>query len=312
MRPTLGPDRFADVQPPIARPPTAERRPVTTEHHGRSRVDEYEWLRDKGSAEVTAYLEAENDYTEERTAHLADLRQAIFDEIKARTLETDLSVPTRNRGSLVLRPLLRGEGVRRQLPGAGAPTRTTGRRRGPTRTARPDQPRAARRGGAARPRRARRGARVLLPRRVERQPRRHAARLLDRRGRRRALHDPGQGPRHRRAADDEVVGVIGGATWDRAGETFYYTTVDESWRSDKVWRHRLGTDPGRRRAGPPRDRRAVLRRRRPDPQRPLPGRRQRVQDHLGVPVPRRRRPRATGSGSSPSGARVSSTRSTTR
>ena len=25
---------------------------------------------------------------------------------------------------------------------------------------------------------------------------------------------------------------------------FYYTTVDESWRPDKVWRHRLGTDPG--------------------------------------------------------------------
>ena len=40
---------------------------------------------------------------------------------------------------------------------------------------------------------------------------------------------------------DEIVGVIGGATWDRAGEHLYYTTVDDSWRSDKVWRHRLGT-----------------------------------------------------------------------
>ena len=47
---------------------------------------------------MTAYLEAENAYTQDRTAHLADLRQAIFDEIKARTRETDLSVPTRNRG----------------------------------------------------------------------------------------------------------------------------------------------------------------------------------------------------------------------
>ena len=37
------------------------------------------------------------------------------------------------------------------------------------------------------------------------------------------------------------MGVIGGATWDRAGESFYYTTVDDAWRSDKVWRHRLGT-----------------------------------------------------------------------
>ena len=40
---------------------------------------------------------------------------------------------------------------------------------------------------------------------------------------------------------DEIAGVIGGATWDRAGEHLYYTTVDESWRADKIWRHRLGT-----------------------------------------------------------------------
>jgi oligopeptidase B len=41
--------------------------------------------------------------------------------------------------------------------------------------------------------------------------------------------------------DDVVTGVIGGATWDRAGTSFYYVTVDESWRADKVWRHALGT-----------------------------------------------------------------------
>ncbi|HRK47630.1 MAG TPA: oligopeptidase B, partial [Nocardioides sp.] len=82
----------------MPRPPLAERRPVTSQHHGRTRVDDYEWLRDKGAPEVTAYLEAENAYTQEQTAHLAGLRQAIFDEIKGRTRETDLSVPTRNRG----------------------------------------------------------------------------------------------------------------------------------------------------------------------------------------------------------------------
>ena len=64
---------------------------------------------------------------------------------------------------------------------------------------------------------------------------------------------------------DEIPGTLGGATWDRGGEHFYYTTVDESWRPDKVWRHRLGTDPGRRRAGPPRARPAVLARRRAGP-----------------------------------------------
>ena len=37
--------------------PRADRRPVTTEHHGRTRVDEYDWLRAKEAPEVTAKSE---------------------------------------------------------------------------------------------------------------------------------------------------------------------------------------------------------------------------------------------------------------
>jgi len=87
----------AEATPP-ARPPVADRRPVTTEHHGRARTDEYDWLRAKDTPEVTAYLEAENAWTAAATDHLAGLRDAIFGEIKSRTKESDLSVPTRNRG----------------------------------------------------------------------------------------------------------------------------------------------------------------------------------------------------------------------
>jgi len=87
----------AEATPPSS-PPVADRRPVTTEHHGRARTDEYDWLRAKDSPEVTAYLEAENTWTAASTDHLAGLREAIFGEIKARTKETDLSVPTRTRG----------------------------------------------------------------------------------------------------------------------------------------------------------------------------------------------------------------------
>jgi len=77
------------------KPPVADRRPFSRTHHGDTVVDEYEWLRDKDDAAVVAHLEAENAYTDERLAGLEPLRQAIFDEIKARTKETDLSVPTR-------------------------------------------------------------------------------------------------------------------------------------------------------------------------------------------------------------------------
>ena len=53
-------------------------------------------MRDKSDPETIAYLEAENAYTKSQTAHLATLREQIFDEIKLRTQETDLSVPSRS------------------------------------------------------------------------------------------------------------------------------------------------------------------------------------------------------------------------
>jgi len=75
--------------------PAAARRSLIRTHHGDAFDDPYEWLRDKDSPEVIAHLEAENVYTDETTAHLGDLREQLFQEIKARVQETDLSVPAR-------------------------------------------------------------------------------------------------------------------------------------------------------------------------------------------------------------------------
>lgn len=77
------------------RPPEAARRITTRTHHGDDFDDAYEWLRAKDDAEVIAHLEAENAYAEARTAHLAPLREKLFQEVRSRVLETDLSVPTR-------------------------------------------------------------------------------------------------------------------------------------------------------------------------------------------------------------------------
>lgn len=74
-------------------PPVAAQKPWTRTHHGEDVADPYEWLRDGEDPEVLAHLEAENAYAEATTAHLAPLRQRLFDEIRSRTLETDLSVP---------------------------------------------------------------------------------------------------------------------------------------------------------------------------------------------------------------------------
>jgi oligopeptidase B len=79
--------------PPVPHPPAATRRDVVREHHGDTITDPYEWLRDKQDPAVIAHLEAENAYAESATGALGPLREAIFEEIRGRTLETDLSVP---------------------------------------------------------------------------------------------------------------------------------------------------------------------------------------------------------------------------
>ncbi|MBU2667766.1 S9 family peptidase [Actinoplanes bogorensis] len=76
-------------------PPSARQVPSERTFHGDTVTDEYAWLADKEDPQTRAYLEAENAWSEQATAHLAGLRETIFDEIKGRTLETDLSVPAR-------------------------------------------------------------------------------------------------------------------------------------------------------------------------------------------------------------------------
>ena len=84
---------YADA-PHTSTAPIAKRQPTTRIHHGDVFIDPYEWLRDKDDSEVISYLEAENAYTEAQTARLSELSDAVFGEIKARTKETDLSVPS--------------------------------------------------------------------------------------------------------------------------------------------------------------------------------------------------------------------------
>ena len=81
------------VSSPVVTTPVAERRPTQRLHHRDLFEDPYEWLRDRDNPEVIGYLEAENAYTEAETAANQDLVDAVFGEIKARTKETDLSVP---------------------------------------------------------------------------------------------------------------------------------------------------------------------------------------------------------------------------
>ena len=76
-------------------PPVAKRVPHRTTRHGRDVLDDYAWLADREDPDTIAYLEAENAYAEDSLASQAPLRETIFQEIKSRVVETDLSVPVR-------------------------------------------------------------------------------------------------------------------------------------------------------------------------------------------------------------------------
>jgi oligopeptidase B len=76
-------------------PPVAEKQPQVLELHGDRRVDNYFWMRDRNDPKVTAYLEAENAYTEAMMQHTQKLQTQLYDEMLARIKETDLSVPSR-------------------------------------------------------------------------------------------------------------------------------------------------------------------------------------------------------------------------
>jgi oligopeptidase B len=85
-------------------PPVAKIEPVRHEQLGRTRTDDYAWMKDDNwrevlrdpsviKADVKAYLEAENAYAKAMLASTQDLQDQMFGEMKGRIKEDDSSVP---------------------------------------------------------------------------------------------------------------------------------------------------------------------------------------------------------------------------
>ena len=67
--------------------------PTRLETHGHVRVDDYYWLRERDNPEVIRYLNQENDFAAKAMVHTQEFEKKLFEEIKARIKQTDLSVP---------------------------------------------------------------------------------------------------------------------------------------------------------------------------------------------------------------------------
>ncbi len=73
--------------------PKAKIIPKTLKKHKELRIDNYFWLNDRENSEVIDYLNQENSYYESMTSHTQNLKDSLFEEMKARIKEDDSSVP---------------------------------------------------------------------------------------------------------------------------------------------------------------------------------------------------------------------------
>jgi oligopeptidase B len=89
--------------------PIAEKDPTKLEKHGDVRIDNYFWMRlsdaqknaevkDEQTQKVVTYLEAENEYYEKVTADTKKFQEDLFLEMKGRIKEDDSSVPYKDNG----------------------------------------------------------------------------------------------------------------------------------------------------------------------------------------------------------------------
>jgi oligopeptidase B len=215
-------------------PPPVRRIPYERTFHGDTFVDEYAWLADKDDPETIGYLEAENAYTEAMTADQAKLRDALFGEIKARTQETDLTVPARKGGwwyyvrtvegkqyAVYCRRAVRPDDSGPPMSADGSPLEGEEVLLDGNELAGDGQFFAM-------------GAYTVSP------DGRLLAYSTDFAGDERftlRVKDLITGE----TAADEIPNTFYGPAWSLDGSALFYTTVDDAWRPYRVWRHMVGT-----------------------------------------------------------------------
>jgi oligopeptidase B len=74
-------------------PPAADRRPTVLRAHGKDRIDDWYWLRERDNPEVLEILEAENAFTGSSTAHLAGLEAELAESMLARVQLSGVGLP---------------------------------------------------------------------------------------------------------------------------------------------------------------------------------------------------------------------------
>ena len=204
--------------------PEAKKIEKKLEKHGDVRIDEYYWLNERENPDVVEHLNAENTYRENAMAHLVDFQEELFEEIKGRIKQTDMSVPYKYHGYYYFTRYEEGKEypIYSRKPGSLDADeevmldvnvlaegfdyyQVSGR------NVSPDN-------------------KVLA----------YGEDTLSRRIYTLKFKNLETGEYY----PEEILNTTGGATWANDNKTVFYVTKDPTTlRPEKIWRHELGTDP---------------------------------------------------------------------
>jgi oligopeptidase B len=83
---------------PTMEAPKAAKKNSVFKNHDDTRIDPYYWLKERENPEVIDYLNKENDYTDLFFSDVKDSKNKLFEELKGRVAQTDMSVPYISNG----------------------------------------------------------------------------------------------------------------------------------------------------------------------------------------------------------------------
>ena len=213
------------ASPPAA--PVAPREPHDVSVHGDPRIDDYFWMRDRDDPRTLPHLRAENAYAEAWFAPHAKLKETLYQEMYARIQQDDDSVPMRKGDWWYSLRTRQGDQypiyLRRRAAGADRAFDPAGRDEVLLDLNEMAKGKAFLRLGVTA---------------VSRDATRLAYTVDHTGGRDFTLHLKSLADG---AIDAWSVEQVSSATWANDSRTLWYTTMDETKRSSRLWRHVVGS-----------------------------------------------------------------------
>lgn len=215
-------------------PPIAKKIPFEMTLHNDTRVDNYFWMRlsdeqknaktpDAQTQDVLDYLNAENNYTKQVLAHTEDFQKKLFDEIVGRIKQDDESVPYSDNGYFYITRFEEGK----EHP---IYARKKGNLEAPEEIMLDENE-------LAKPYDYYKiGGRSVSP---NNQIIAFGEDTVSRRIYTIRFKNLTTGE----MLPDVIENTTGGSVWANDNQTVFYTRKDESLRSFKIFKHKLGTDP---------------------------------------------------------------------